>query len=87
MLPPSELPPGTYSLQATYLNRTTGNTYPLTTSPVNIILNSQAENIPTPQLDLITQLHELATGLPQGKLDPIFRKVARINQYDPYKIT
>ncbi|WYL98671.1 MAG: glycosyltransferase family 39 protein [Gloeotrichia echinulata DVL01] len=83
MLPPAELSAGTYNLKAIYLNRRTGNTYPLPTPPIQITLNPQAANIPAPELDLITQLEQLATGLPQGKLDPIFREIARINQYDP----
>lgn len=83
MLPPANLPAGTYNLKATYLNRRTGNTYPLTTPPVQITLNPQTANIAAPELDLISQLHQLAAGLPQGKLDPIFRAIARINQYDP----
>jgi hypothetical protein len=85
MLPPADIAAGTYSLEATYLNRETGENYPITVPPVtlNIALNAPAP--PAPELDLVTQLRTLAADLPEGRkaLDRIFDEVGRINQYDP----
>jgi len=85
MLPPANLPQGTYTLEATYLNRRTYKTYAIAIPPVSLIIDSQADVIPAPELDLLTQLRVLASTLPQGSkaLEPIFAEVARINQYDP----
>jgi hypothetical protein len=85
MLPPKEAKPGIYTLTATYLNRQTGETYPIKVPPVTVEINPQATAIPAPELDLITQLRQLAQQLPQGisGLEPIFDEIGRINQYDP----
>jgi 4-amino-4-deoxy-L-arabinose transferase-like glycosyltransferase len=85
MLPPAELTPGTYTLFATYLNRQTGETYPISTPNVTVIIDPNASKIPAPELDLITQLRRLAISLPEGReaLDPVFDQIGRINQYDP----
>jgi 4-amino-4-deoxy-L-arabinose transferase-like glycosyltransferase len=85
MLPPPKAMPGIYTLKATYLNRTTGETYPITVPPITIEINPQAKAIPAPELDLITQLRQLGQKLPQGitGLEFIFDEIGRINQYDP----
>ena len=123
MLPKGTLVPGDYTLSATYLNRKTGETYPLavpavipslqisttdkgidhspslpvSTSPlqssvailkrigITLSLDAQATPAPAPVLDFVTQLRTLALELPKGRkgLDPIFKQVARLNQYDP----
>jgi len=97
MLPPANIAPGTYNLQATYLNRKTGETYPINVPTVSVKIEaeprdmrSQAEpgnedNTDKPELDLVTQLRAMAVNLPQGLpgLEPVFEQIGRINQYDP----
>jgi 4-amino-4-deoxy-L-arabinose transferase-like glycosyltransferase len=85
MLPNAEILPGQYTLTATYLNRDTGQTYPIDTPPVILTLDPQATPIPAPELDLVTQLRIAALGLKQGQagLEEVFAQTTRINQYDP----
>jgi 4-amino-4-deoxy-L-arabinose transferase-like glycosyltransferase len=85
MLPPENAIPGIYSLKATYLNPKTGETYPINTPNTTVEITPQAAALPAPELDLITQLRQLAQQLPKGiiGLEPIFEEIARINQYDP----
>jgi len=85
MLPPAEIPAGTYTLKATYLNRETGETFPISVPPVKIKIDPKAPATPAPELDLITQLRTLAATLPNGSdsLEAIFEQTGRINQYDP----
>ena len=97
MLPPANIAPGTYNLQATYLNRKTGETYPINVPAVSVKIEaepldmrSQAEpgnenNTDKPELDLVTQLRAMAVNLPKGLpgLEPVFEQIGRINQYDP----
>ncbi len=85
MLPPADIAAGTYTLEATYLNRETGEHYPINVPPVTLNITPNAPTTPAPELDLVTQLRTLGTNLPQGRkaLDQIFDEVGRINQYDP----
>ncbi|OLP15631.1 hypothetical protein BST81_25085 [Leptolyngbya sp. 'hensonii'] len=83
MQPPASFPAGSYRLQAAYLNRRSGKTYPLVGPQVQVTLTAQATASPAPELDLVTQLRQLSTGLPAGKLDALFDEIGRINQYDP----
>ncbi|MBD2303938.1 phospholipid carrier-dependent glycosyltransferase [Chroococcidiopsis sp. FACHB-1243] len=85
MMPPSDLSAGIYTLEATYLNRNTGETYPITVPPVALQIDPGATATPAPELDLVTQERLLAATLPQGikALDRVFAEVGRINQYDP----
>ncbi|MGQ4645867.1 phospholipid carrier-dependent glycosyltransferase [Lyngbya aestuarii] len=85
MLPLANLPTGTYTLKATYLNRQTGETYPLAVPTVTLKIDPVAPAMPAPELDLITQLRTLSANLPQGPkaLEPVFEETGRINQYDP----
>jgi 4-amino-4-deoxy-L-arabinose transferase-like glycosyltransferase len=85
MLPPADLPPGSYTLKATYLNRQTGETYPIPVSPITLTLDPQAIALPAPEVDWVTQLRVLSANLPQGPnaLEPVFEQTGRINQYDP----
>jgi 4-amino-4-deoxy-L-arabinose transferase-like glycosyltransferase len=84
MLPDATTPPGNYTLQATYLDRLTGKTYPIPHLPVTIEITPGVAAIPSPELDLVTQIRHLAPKLAQGikGLDPVFAEIARINQYD-----
>ena len=85
MLPPHNISAGTYTLKATYLNRQSGISYSLRVPPVTLIVEPGAAPIPAPELDLVTQLRTLASGLPKGTkaVGPMFEEIGRINQYDP----
>ncbi len=92
MLPPAAAAPGTYTLEAIYLNRQTGETAVIgqgkgspSGSNITIRINPAATSNPAPELDLNTQLRVLADALPKGAqaLDRAFNEIARINQYDP----
>jgi 4-amino-4-deoxy-L-arabinose transferase-like glycosyltransferase len=84
-LVPASLPAGTYTLDAVYLNRTSGETLPIATPAISLRITPDAAATPAPALDLMTQFRNLAATLPQGTkaLDRIFDQIARINQYDP----
>ncbi|MGB0563782.1 MAG: tetratricopeptide repeat protein, partial [Spirulinaceae cyanobacterium] len=84
MLPPEDLPIGTYQLEAAYLNRETGEEQMLEIPEISIVIDSAAEVLPAPEPDYVSQLYHLAQSLPQGRpgLDPIFAQIGRINQYD-----
>ena len=84
MLIPKNLIPGNYKLTATYLNRQTKETYPLSIPNIKITIDPNAPKIPAPELDLVTQLRTIAPNMGQGisGLEPIFAQTARINQYD-----
>lgn len=82
MLPTASLPNDTYILKATLLDRKTGLATPLNIPSVQIQLGN-APAIPAPELDFLTQLRQMTTLLPAGKIDPIFVQLATINQYDP----
>jgi len=85
MLPPGDVTAGTYTLEATYLNRKTGENYPISVPPVTLNILPNAPATPAPELDLVTQLRTLAASLPKGReaLNHIFDEIGRINQYDP----
>ncbi|KOP26926.1 glycosyl transferase [Hapalosiphon sp. MRB220] len=85
MLPPAEIAPGDYTLEATYLNRISGETYTIPVPKVTLKIEQQAAPSTAPELDLITQLQRLAANLPQGTkaLEQLFAEIGRINQYDP----
>jgi len=86
LLPAADLPTGNYSLQATYLNRQTGESYSIPVSPpVNININPGAIALPAPELDLVTQLRVLGKEMQKGLpgLELAFEQIGRVNQYDP----
>ncbi|MEG3843486.1 phospholipid carrier-dependent glycosyltransferase, partial [Microcoleus sp. herbarium14] len=90
MLPPANIALGSYTLQATYLNRKTGETYPINVPTVSVKIeaipgNEQAGNLDKAELDLVTQLRAMAVNLPKGlpALASVFEQIGRINQYDP----
>jgi len=86
MLPPANISSGNYILEATYLNRETGESYPIAVQPpVRVEVDPQAPILPAPELDLVTQLRMWGQKLPLGikGLETVFEEVARVNQYDP----
>ena len=85
MMPPANASAGIYTLEATYLNRNTGKTYPIAVPPVTLKIDPTATATSAPELDLITQERLLAATLPQGikALERVFAEVGRIHQYDP----
>lgn len=85
MITPPNLSPGNYILEATYLHRETGKTYPIEVPPITLTIDPNAPPAPSPELDLVTQLRLMALQLPSGVkgLENVFRQVGRINQYDP----
>lgn len=84
MLADGNIEAGNYTLEAVYLNRKTKETYSIAVPPITIKIDPLAPIIPAPELDLVTQLRILSSGLSQGiqGLDPVFQQTARINQYD-----
>ncbi len=75
--------PGVYRLSAVYLNRETGETYPIKTN-AQITIDPQVSKLATPELDLVTQLRLKSANIGQGLtgIEPIFELTNRINQYD-----
>jgi 4-amino-4-deoxy-L-arabinose transferase-like glycosyltransferase len=84
MLPPAEIKPGKYILKALCLDRQTGKTQEITIPNVAITIDPTASAIPAPELDLVTQLRQIAPMMAEtiAGLEPIFTQTARINQYD-----
>ncbi|MGB5768393.1 MAG: phospholipid carrier-dependent glycosyltransferase [Crocosphaera sp.] len=85
MLPTNTISNGDYILRATYLNRQTNESYLIPVPDVTLTIDNNINKIPSPELDLGTQLRENSLNLAQGisGLDKIFSKVGRFNQYDP----
>ncbi|MEM9568965.1 MAG: phospholipid carrier-dependent glycosyltransferase, partial [Cyanobacteria bacterium P01_E01_bin.34] len=84
MLPPKTARPGTYVLSATYINRTSGETHPVDLlARFQLQIADDAPSVEAPELDLVTQLRNLAPQLRAGDFDPVFAEIGRINQYDP----
>ena len=85
MLPSADTVAGTYTLEATYLNRISGETYPIKVPKVTLEIDPKATATPAPELDLVTQLRILGANLSKGgsALEQVFDEVGRINQYDP----
>ncbi|MEG3439259.1 glycosyltransferase family 39 protein [Pannus brasiliensis CCIBt3594] len=75
--------PGIYRLSARYLNRETGESYPIATN-AEISIDPTAPELPAPQLDLVTQLRLKSADIGKGikGIEPIFALTNRINQYD-----
>lgn len=82
MLPPTQ--EGTYTLEATYLNRNTGETYAIPVPDVQVRITPSAAAIAVTELDGVTQLRSLALELPKGlaALSPVFEQIGRLNQFD-----
>jgi 4-amino-4-deoxy-L-arabinose transferase-like glycosyltransferase len=83
-LPPVDSGLGNYSLTATYLNRLTGETYPLKVPSVQLQLSVTAISQPAPELDGVTQLRLMAGQFSQGfsEFESLFQTIARLGQYD-----
>lgn len=84
MITPNTIAPQKYQLKATYLDRNTGKTTPLSIPKVTITIDPTVKASSAPELDLVTQLRQIAPSMQQGikGLEPIFAQTARINQYD-----
>ncbi|NMG22148.1 phospholipid carrier-dependent glycosyltransferase [Brasilonema bromeliae] len=84
MLPPSTVAPGTYTPEAIYLNRLSGESYPVSVPKVTLQIDAQATATQAPELDLVSQLETLGAQLPKGTeaVSQVFEEVGRINQYD-----
>jgi 4-amino-4-deoxy-L-arabinose transferase-like glycosyltransferase len=85
MLPPADITPGTYTLEAMYLNRLSGESYPIKVPKLTLQIESQASATQAPELDLVTQLETLGAQLTKGTeaVSQVFEEIGRINQYDP----
>ncbi|MEO1132056.1 MAG: phospholipid carrier-dependent glycosyltransferase [Cyanobacteria bacterium J06639_1] len=84
MLPPEDAIAGVYRLSARYLDRETGDSFPLDVSAdIAVEIADDAASQPAPELDLPSQLRQWVPQFRQGDLDPVFAQVGRINQYDP----
>jgi hypothetical protein len=83
MLLPATLSPSQYRLTAEYLDRQTGQSWPLNIPSTTLTIAVDAPPQPAPEPDLVGVLHQLSQGLATGEVDPVFTTVGRINQYDP----
>ena len=79
MLPPLSSPLTGYQLTATYLDRQTGMTFPLSVPKIEV--RSTVTNVFEP--DPISKLQQLSKLFAQGKIDPVFSELNTLNQYDP----
>ncbi len=79
MLPPTKSSLDEYRLEATYLNRQTGATFPLVVPKIEID-TKQDNRFP---LDSIAKLSQLSQPFARGKIDNVFSELATLNQYDP----
>ena len=79
MIPPVKLPLDKYQLTATYLDRQTGQTFPLSVPKIEINLSVDDTFEP----DSISKLQQLNKLFASGKIDPVFSEINTLNQYDP----
>ena len=79
MLLPATSPLTGYQLTATYLDRQTGTTFPLSVPKIEV--RSTVTNLFEP--DPISKLYKLSKLFAQGKIDPVFSELNTLNQYDP----
>ncbi|MDJ0658339.1 MAG: phospholipid carrier-dependent glycosyltransferase [Crocosphaera sp.] len=85
MFPSKTIKNGNYTLKAIYLNRKTNESYVIPVPNVTLTINNNVNPLPSPELDLMSQLRHISVNLAEGipGLDTIFSKVGRFNQYDP----
>ncbi len=79
MLTPINLPLNEYQLEATYLNRQSGVTFPLVVPKIEIKTKPDRRFVP----NAIAKLSQLSQPFARGKLDDVFKELATLNQYDP----
>jgi hypothetical protein len=79
MVIPTKFPLSEYRLEATYLNRQTGATFPLVVPQIEI--ETKQDNRFQP--NSIAKLSQLSQPFARGKLDDVFKELATLNQYDP----
>ena len=79
MLPPAKSPLAEYQLTATYLDRKTGETFPLIVPKIEV--QQTINNVFEP--DAISKLQQLSKSFAQGKIDAVFSELNTLNQYDP----
>ncbi len=79
MLPPVKSSLDEYQLEATYLNRQTGVTFPLVVPKIEVSENIENKFEP----NAIAKLSQLSSLFARGKIDDVFKEVAALNQYDP----
>ncbi|MBR8831661.1 MAG: phospholipid carrier-dependent glycosyltransferase [Chlorogloea purpurea SAG 13.99] len=84
MQAPQNIAPGVYTLSAKYLNRDTGESYPISIPNIQITIDPDTPAPAAPELDLGTQLRLSASRIGEGikGIEPIFELTNRINQYD-----
>lgn len=82
MFPPENLAAGVYNLEATYLNRKTGKSYPLANN-FTVKINSNLPQLPAPELDFVTQLYKLNDQVREGKIEKAINQLSSLNLYDP----
>jgi hypothetical protein len=84
---PKGTSPGRYRLGAEYVDRRAPNASPLAvaTPDVAITVDGDSPDLDAPELDLVTQLRQLAADLPLGPpgIRRLFDEIGRIDQYDP----
>ncbi|MGD1907582.1 MAG: glycosyltransferase family 39 protein [Leptolyngbyaceae cyanobacterium] len=86
VFPPADTPLGEYRLKAQYLDRETQAVRSLPAPEVTVqLVASQPAPEPEPTVDLVTRLRQLSAGLETGGIDPVFKAVGPINQYDPHQ--
>jgi predicted Zn-dependent protease len=66
-------------LTATYLDRKTEKTFPLSVPKIQIDLTTTNAFAP----DSISKLQQLSKSFSQGKIDLVFSEINTLNQYDP----
>jgi 4-amino-4-deoxy-L-arabinose transferase-like glycosyltransferase len=79
MFAPEKLPLDEYQLTATYLDRKTEKTFPLSVPKIQIDLTTTNAFAP----DSISKLQQLSKSFSQGKIDLVFSEINTLNQYDP----
>ncbi|HEY9646717.1 MAG TPA: phospholipid carrier-dependent glycosyltransferase, partial [Chroococcidiopsis sp.] len=85
MRSPQNAAAGVYTLEATYLDRRTGETYPIAIPAVTLTIDPVAIASPAPVVDWVSQLRDQGRSLPEGlsALEEVFEVLGRLNLYDP----